>query len=106
MKKLKLDRCNYIYLNILIILCWFSLRTEILYTFIERGRTRRKRRDFFGTIKKRLSRSKTRSRSVGPDGDTNHEDAHSRSISADRARDPGSGKFLALLLFHFFLYFK
>ncbi|XP_076680126.1 uncharacterized protein LOC143375170 isoform X3 [Andrena cerasifolii] len=56
----------------------------------ERGRTRRKRRDFFGTIKKRLSRSKTRSRSVGPEGDANHEDAHSRSISADRARDPGS----------------
>ncbi|XP_020294628.1 uncharacterized protein LOC109860147 [Pseudomyrmex gracilis] len=56
----------------------------------ERGRTRRKRRDFFGTIKKRLSRSKTRSRSVGPEGEVNHEDAHSRSISADRARDPGS----------------
>ncbi|XP_029175085.1 uncharacterized protein LOC114943597 isoform X2 [Nylanderia fulva] len=56
----------------------------------ERGRTRRKRRDFFGTIKKRLSRSKTRSRSVGPEGEINHEDAHSRSISADRARDPGS----------------
>ncbi|KAK2586822.1 hypothetical protein KPH14_011842 [Odynerus spinipes] len=56
----------------------------------ERGRTRRKRRDFFGTIKKRLSRSKTRSRSVGPEGDINHENAHSRSISADRARDPGS----------------
>ncbi|XP_032685080.1 uncharacterized protein LOC116850659 isoform X2 [Odontomachus brunneus] len=56
----------------------------------ERGRTRRKRRDFFGTIKKRLSRSKTRSRSVGPEDDINHEDAHSRSISADRARDPGS----------------
>lgn len=58
----------------------------------ERGRTRRKRRDFFGTIKKRLSRSKTRSRSVGPEGDANHEDPHSRSISADRARDPGSGR--------------
>ncbi|KAG7209895.1 hypothetical protein KM043_011496 [Ampulex compressa] len=56
----------------------------------ERGRTRRKRRDFFGTIKKRLSRSKTRSRSVGPEGDINHEDAHSRSISADRARESGS----------------
>ncbi|XP_063991248.1 uncharacterized protein LOC135169830 isoform X5 [Diachasmimorpha longicaudata] len=56
----------------------------------ERGRTRRKRRDFFGTIKKRLSRSKTRSRSAGREGDINHEDAHSRSISADRARDPGS----------------
>ncbi|XP_014484805.1 PREDICTED: uncharacterized protein LOC106749653 isoform X2 [Dinoponera quadriceps] len=56
----------------------------------ERGRTRRKRRDFFGTIKKRLSRSKTRSKSVGPEDDINHEDAHSRSISADRARDPGS----------------
>ena len=62
----------------------------------ERGRNRRKRRDFFGTIRKRLSRSKTRSRSVGPDGDANHEDAHSRSISADRARDPGSGKLIIL----------
>ncbi|XP_053987071.1 uncharacterized protein LOC128892544 isoform X3 [Hylaeus anthracinus] len=58
----------------------------------DRGRTRRKRRDFFGTIRKRLSRSKTRSRSVGPEGDANHEDAHSRSISADRARDPGSAR--------------
>ncbi|XP_051166433.1 uncharacterized protein LOC127284799 isoform X4 [Leptopilina boulardi] len=56
----------------------------------DRGRPRRKRRDFFGTIKKRLSRSKTRSRSVGPDGDANHEETHSRSISADRARDTGS----------------
>ncbi|XP_034944691.1 uncharacterized protein [Chelonus insularis] len=56
----------------------------------ERGRTRRKRRDFFGTIKRRLNRSRNRSRSAGPDGDTNHEDAHSRSISADRARDAGS----------------
>ncbi|XP_014204637.1 uncharacterized protein LOC106636670 isoform X2 [Copidosoma floridanum] len=54
---------------------------------VDRGRTRKKRRDFFGTIKKRLGRSKTRSSSVGPDGDPNHEDAHSRSISADRARD-------------------
>ncbi|CAB0036785.1 unnamed protein product [Trichogramma brassicae] len=56
----------------------------------DRGRSRRKRRDFFGTIKKRLSRSKTRSRSIGPDGDTSHEEAHSRSISADRAKEPGS----------------
>lgn len=71
--------------------------------YIERGRTRRKRRDFFGTIKKRLSRSKTRSRSVGPEGEINHEDAHSRSISADRARDPGSGKISILSLHHSFL---
>ncbi|XP_044576422.1 uncharacterized protein LOC123259791 isoform X2 [Cotesia glomerata] len=56
----------------------------------QRGRTRRKRRDFFGTIKRRLNRSRNRSRSAGPEGDINHEDAHSRSISADRARDPGS----------------
>ncbi|XP_046425648.1 uncharacterized protein LOC124182418 isoform X2 [Neodiprion fabricii] len=58
----------------------------------ERGRTRRKRRDFFGTIKRRLGRSKNRSRSVGPEGDAPYEEAHSRSISADRARDPGSGR--------------
>lgn len=63
----------------------------------DRGRSRRKRRDFFGTIRKRLSRSKTRSRSVGPDGDPDHEDAHSRSISADRAKDPGSGTYFSPL---------
>ncbi|XP_012264813.2 uncharacterized protein LOC105691113 isoform X3 [Athalia rosae] len=57
----------------------------------ERGRTRRKRRDFFGTIKRRLGRSKNRSRSVGPEGDAPYEEANSRSISADRAHDPGSG---------------
>lgn len=71
-------------------------------TSTERGRTRRKRRDFFGTIKKRLSRSKTRSRSAGREDDNNHEDAHSRSISADRARDPGSGKFFFYYIFENF----
>lgn len=60
-----------------------------MFSHLERGRTRRKRRDFFGTIRKRLSRSKTRSRSAGPEGDPNFEDAHSRSISADRGKDPG-----------------
>lgn len=77
----------------------------------ERGRTRRKRRDFFGTIKRRLGRSKTRSRSMGSEDDMNHEDAHSRSISADRARE-GSGivdkKFqlqFNFLLFSFCLFF-
>lgn len=67
------------------------MRLLIFWIALERGRSGRKRRDFFGTIKRRLGRSKTRSRSAGPDGDENHDDAHSRSISADRARDPGSG---------------
>lgn len=85
-------------------LCTFVKPNTYPDTFTERGRTRRKRRDFFGTIKKRLSRSKTRSRSVGPEGEINHEDAHSRSISADRARDPGSGKrFLSIISLIFFI---
>ncbi|XP_034244281.1 uncharacterized protein LOC117646972 isoform X4 [Thrips palmi] len=56
----------------------------------ERGRSRRKKRDFFGTIKRRLNRSKVRSKSVDP-GDHENRDqspsALSRSISADRAHD-------------------
>ncbi|KAK3923680.1 Protein kinase C-like 3 [Frankliniella fusca] len=56
----------------------------------KRGRSRRKKRDFFGTIKRRLNRSKVRSKSVDP-GDNENRDqspsALSRSISADRAHD-------------------
>lgn len=56
----------------------------------DRGRSRRKKRDFFGTIKRRLNRSKVRSKSVDP-GDHENRDqspsALSRSISADRAHD-------------------
>ncbi|XP_073988396.1 uncharacterized protein isoform X3 [Rhodnius prolixus] len=57
----------------------------------ERGRSRRKKRDFFGTLRRRLNRSKTRSRSVGPGGELEGEyDPLARSISADRARDPSA----------------
>lgn len=51
-----------------------------------RGRAR-KRRDFFGTIKRRLGRSKGRSKSAGPGEDLNgRDDSLNRSISADRSR--------------------
>uniref|UniRef100_A0A0K8SUS5 C2 domain-containing protein 2 n=2 Tax=Lygus hesperus TaxID=30085 RepID=A0A0K8SUS5_LYGHE len=57
----------------------------------ERGRSRRKKRDFFGTLR-RFGRSKTRSRSVGPgtEDDAEAQAAMARSISADRARDPSA----------------
>ncbi|BES99952.1 Phorbol esters/diacylglycerol Hypothetical protein domain (C1 domain) [Nesidiocoris tenuis] len=57
----------------------------------ERGRSRRKKRDFFGTLR-RFGRSKTRSRSVGPgtEEDAEYNAAVARSISADRARDPSA----------------
>lgn len=49
-----------------------------------RGRPR-KRRDFFGTIKRRLNKSKGRSKSAGPgENDIGREDSLNRSISADR----------------------
>lgn len=50
-----------------------------------RGRPR-KRRDFFGTIKRRLGKSKNRSKSAGPENDMGRDDSMNRSISADRAR--------------------
>ncbi|XP_059484473.1 uncharacterized protein LOC132201927 isoform X2 [Neocloeon triangulifer] len=56
----------------------------------ERGRTKKKKRDFFGTIKKRLSRSKNRSKSVDPslrDESLGRDASLNRSVSADRARD-------------------
>ncbi|XP_049775583.1 phospholipid transfer protein C2CD2L isoform X1 [Schistocerca cancellata] len=59
----------------------------------DRGRSRRKKRDFFGTIKRRLGRSKTRSKSVDPgerDDSLNRDASINRSISADRARDPSA----------------
>ncbi|RZC05022.1 uncharacterized protein BDFB_008284 [Asbolus verrucosus] len=52
-----------------------------------RGRPR-KRRDFFGTIKRRLGKS--RSKSVGPENDTGRDDSLNRSISADRTRNDDS----------------
>lgn len=55
-----------------------------------RGRSR-KRRDFFGTIKRRLGKSKGRSRSAGPgDNDSGRDDSLNRSISADRHRNDDS----------------
>ncbi|CAB0005352.1 unnamed protein product [Nesidiocoris tenuis] len=61
------------------------------YVRLERGRSRRKKRDFFGTLR-RFGRSKTRSRSVGPgtEEDAEYNAAVARSISADRARDPSA----------------
>ncbi|XP_023723493.1 phospholipid transfer protein C2CD2L isoform X4 [Cryptotermes secundus] len=59
----------------------------------DRGRSRKKKRDFFGTIKKRLSRSKIRSKSMDPgerDESLNRDASLTRSISADRARDPSA----------------
>lgn len=55
-----------------------------------RGRPR-KRRDFFGTIKRRLGKSKGRSRSAGPgENDFARDDSLNRSISADRHRNDDS----------------
>jgi hypothetical protein len=62
--------------------------------FLERSRSRRKKRDFFGTIKKRLSRSKNRSKSMDPgerDESLGRDASLSRSVSADRARDASLG---------------
>ncbi|XP_063911012.1 uncharacterized protein LOC135128100 isoform X3 [Zophobas morio] len=49
-----------------------------------RGRPRR-RRDFFGTIKRKLGKS--RSKSVGPENDATRDDSLNRSVSADRTRN-------------------
>ncbi|CAG9855627.1 unnamed protein product [Phyllotreta striolata] len=56
-----------------------------------RGRSRR-RRDFFGTIKRRLGKSMNRSKSVGPDnnGLGGRDDSMNRSVSADRGRNDES----------------
>ncbi|KAJ8937073.1 hypothetical protein NQ318_009843 [Aromia moschata] len=51
-----------------------------------RGRPRR-RRDFFGTIKRRLGKSKNRSKSAGPENDYGRDDSLNRSVSADRGRN-------------------
>ncbi|XP_039278859.1 uncharacterized protein LOC111044175 [Nilaparvata lugens] len=60
-------------------------------TLDERGRSRKKKRDFFGTIKRRLNRSKVRSKSMDPgESDESGLDPLNRSISADRARDPSA----------------
>ncbi|KAF5296175.1 hypothetical protein FQA39_LY12629 [Lamprigera yunnana] len=57
-----------------------------------RGRPR-KRRDFFGTIKRRLNKSKGRSKSAGPgDNDVGRDDSLNRSISADRRIDGRTGR--------------
>ncbi|XP_060520200.1 phospholipid transfer protein C2CD2L isoform X2 [Cylas formicarius] len=51
-----------------------------------RGRPR-KRRDFFGTIKRRLGKSKNRSKSAGPENDVGRDDSLNRSVSADRGHN-------------------
>lgn len=50
---------------------------------------RRKRRDFFGTIKRRLGRSKTRNRSMDNPESESEDQIRIRSISADRSSDHG-----------------
>jgi hypothetical protein len=65
-----------------------TIALYLLYCDTDRGRSRRKKRDFFGTIKRRLGRSRTRSKSVDPgERVENGEDQLTRSISADRMRD-------------------
>lgn len=62
-----------------------------------RGRSR-KRRDFFGTIKRRLGKSKGRSRSAGPgENDIGRDDSLNRSISADRHKNDDSTFFICIL---------
>lgn len=56
-----------------------------------RGRPR-KRRDFFGTIKRRLGKSKNRSKSAGPENDLGRDDSLNRSISADRGQHSDDSK--------------
>jgi hypothetical protein len=76
------------------VLCIEVLCCVMLMLYVaDRGRSRKKKRDFFGTIKKRLSRSKIRSKSMDPgerDDSLNRDTSLSRSISADRARDPSA----------------
>jgi len=78
---------------IVVLYCVVWLHHVWLLHIADRGRSRKKRRDFFGTIKKRLSRSKIRSKSMDPgerDESLNRDASLSRSISADRARDPSA----------------
>jgi hypothetical protein len=67
----------------------YTLMPGLVFS-VERGRSRKKR-DFFGTIRKRLSRSKMRSKSMEQgEYDGFETDPLNRSISADRARDPSA----------------
>ncbi|XP_076264243.1 uncharacterized protein LOC143198732 isoform X11 [Rhynchophorus ferrugineus] len=63
-----------------------TLHSQTSSDFEYRGRPR-KRRDFFGTIKRRLGKSKNRSKSAGPENDFGRDDSLNRSISADRGRN-------------------
>ena len=66
---------------------------------IERGRNRyKKKSDFFGTLKRRLGRSKNRSHSMEPDWSERDElierdPLAGRSASVERARLEHRGKF-------------
>lgn len=80
---------------------------DFVYKITDRGRSRRRKRDFFGTIRRRLNRSKVRSRSMDPGeyDDSMNTDTVNRSISADRARDPSvhsTGNNLILFAFENF----
>lgn len=54
----------------------------------DRGRSTRKKRDFFGTLKRRLGRSKSRAKSMERAGmvpvDPDNPNGELRSVSADR----------------------
>ncbi|XP_066147875.1 phospholipid transfer protein C2CD2L isoform X3 [Euwallacea fornicatus] len=63
-----------------------TLQSQQSADFDFRGRPR-KRRDFFGTIKRRLGKSRNRSKSAGPENDMGRDDSLSRSVSADRGRN-------------------
>ncbi|XP_019770753.2 uncharacterized protein LOC109544832 isoform X2 [Dendroctonus ponderosae] len=64
-----------------------------------RGRPR-KRRDFFGTIKRRLGKSKNRSKSAGPENDVGRDDSLNRSVSADRGKNQDDHKFGTISRLH------
>ncbi|XP_044271005.1 uncharacterized protein LOC123015351 isoform X1 [Tribolium madens] len=64
-----------------------TLQSQTSSDIENRGRPR-KRRDFFGTIKRRLGKS--RSKSVGPENDNGRDDSMNRSVSADRSRNDES----------------
>ncbi|XP_030755365.1 uncharacterized protein LOC115881827 isoform X8 [Sitophilus oryzae] len=63
-----------------------TLQSQSTSDYEYRGRPR-KRRDFFGTIKRRLGKSKNRSKSAGPENDIGRDDSLNRSVSADRGRN-------------------
>lgn len=73
-----------------------SLQSQQQSDFEFRGRPR-KRRDFFGTIKRRLGKSRNRSKSAGPENDIGRDDSLNRSVSADRGRNHDDRKLFCVV---------